>query len=112
MQYLHFPGRLRWTGGATHPPRHMFDDCIRTEGTVIRTIRAGLHLVALKNGKEVTAHLSKSLAEASTTFEDGTRVLLDMTPFDFNQARIEAALPERDGAVADSSDSSETNGQK
>lgn len=90
----------------------MFDDSIRTEGTVIRTIRPGLHLVALKNGKEVTAHLSKALAGASATFEDGTRVLLDMTPFDFDQARIEAALPERDGAGADPSASSEATGQK
>lgn len=70
----------------------MFDDCIRTEGTVIHGIRPGLHLVALKNGKEVTAHLSKALAEASTTIIDGSRVLLDMTPFDFDQARIEAVI--------------------
>ncbi len=70
----------------------MFDDCIRTEGTVSHALKPGLFSVSLKNGKRVTAHLSKTLAVSQVVIPDGSRVALDLTPYDFDQARIEAVL--------------------
>ena len=79
----------------------MFDDCIRTEGTVHHALRPGLFAAFLKNGKPVTAHLSKALAASGTPIPDGSRVALDMTPYDFDQARIEAILPNSTPANTD-----------
>ncbi len=72
----------------------MFDDCIRTEGTVNHALKPGLFSVSLKNSKQVAAHLSKALASSNTVIPDGSRVALDMTPYDFDQARIEVILAE------------------
>jgi translation initiation factor IF-1 len=42
----------------------------------------------LPNGKTLLAHLSKPLADAGASFEIAETVLLEMTPFDFDTARI------------------------
>ena len=42
----------------------------------------------MPNGKRVLAHLSKQLTEAKATFEVGQRLVLELTAFDFDQARI------------------------
>jgi hypothetical protein len=36
----------------------------------------------------ILAHLSKSLADAGASFAAGDDLLLELTPFDFDQARI------------------------
>lgn len=70
----------------------MHDDNIPTYGTILRPLRTGLHEVALKNGKTVVAHLSKELALAGAEIPAGTRVSLEMTPYDFDQARITGTI--------------------
>lgn len=67
---------------------------ITTLGT-IRELRAGpqaTYLVELPNGKVVTGHLPRRLSGLADELPVGTRVLLEMTPYDFEKARI-AGLP-------------------
>jgi translation initiation factor IF-1 len=52
----------------------VFDDCIRTHGQVVRSIQEDLYEVTLKNGKPVTAHLSKELKAANTKLNAGDQV--------------------------------------
>ena len=42
----------------------------------------------LPNGKIVMAHTPKKLNELSKVLESGDKVVLDMTPFDFDKGRI------------------------
>ncbi|MES2996764.1 MAG: translation initiation factor IF-1 [Verrucomicrobiota bacterium] len=66
----------------------MPDATIRTIGTVEESRGPVLYSVMLANGKKVLAHLSKPLADAQTSFSAGDKLLLEFTPFDFDQARI------------------------
>lgn len=68
---------------------------IRTTGLILEQQHGHpLYRAALPNGKIVLAHLSKAMTQAQATFTTGDRVSLEMTPFDFDQARI-VALAER-----------------
>jgi translation initiation factor IF-1 len=66
----------------------MPDATIRTVGTILENRNSVLYQVALPNGKAILAHLSKPLTEAAAVFRPDQRVLLELTPFDFDQARI------------------------
>lgn len=66
----------------------MPDATLHTIGKILENRGAVLYRVELKNGKGVLAHLSKPLTEAKAVFEAGQRVVLEMTPYDFDQARI------------------------
>ncbi len=66
----------------------MPDVPIHAEGTVLEPMGGILYRVELPNGKVILAHLSKPLTEAGTIFETGGKVLLELTPYDFDQARI------------------------
>ena len=70
----------------------MPDATIHTEGRVIARKGEVLYQVSLPNGKIILAHLSKPLAEAGAEFGVGDRLRLEMTPYDFDQARILGAL--------------------
>lgn len=69
-------------------PQDMPDAAIRTIGKILENRNPVLYQVALPNGKPILAHLSKPLTDAKVVFSAGDRVLLEMTPFDFDQARI------------------------
>jgi len=66
----------------------MTDPPIRTIGTLHERVGPVLYRASLPNGKSVLAHLSKPLFEAKAEFVDGTRVHLELTPYDFDTARI------------------------
>ena len=66
----------------------MPDANVFTIGRVLNPLGDVLYRVALPNGKVIKAHLSKPLAQAGTVFQENDRLLLEMTPFDFEQARI------------------------
>lgn len=66
----------------------MSEAAIETTGTVLERKGEILYRVELMNGKVVLGHLSKKLTDAGTQFPDGAAVLLEMTPYDFDQARI------------------------
>jgi translation initiation factor IF-1 len=66
----------------------MPDATIQTHGKVLEARGPVLYRVELPNGKVILAHLSKDLADASASFAAGDELLLELTPFDFDQARI------------------------
>ena len=68
--------------------RAMSDTAIQTTGEVLEPKGEILYRVRLMNGKVVLGHLSKPLTDARTEFPEGAAVLLEMTPYDFDQARI------------------------
>lgn len=64
------------------------DDCLRPLGTILRPLAEGLFEVSLPNGKKVTSHLSKELAANPPELPTGTVVLLEISPYDLDRARI------------------------
>ncbi|MEO0017968.1 MAG: Translation initiation factor [Verrucomicrobiota bacterium] len=66
----------------------MPDATIHTVGPVLERLGPVLYRTELPNGKLILAHLSKPLADAQTVFEPGQRVVMELTPYDFDQARI------------------------
>ena len=68
--------------------RAMPDATIRTIGTIIGHHNPVLYRVELPNGKIILAHLSKPLTEEKAEFTENQRVLLELTAYDFGQARI------------------------
>jgi translation initiation factor IF-1 len=57
---------------------------------ITRVIKPGLFEATLPNGKVTTCHLSKALAETMPELEPGHEVTVELTPFDFDSARISA----------------------
>lgn len=78
----------------------MPDATIHTHGTVLETRGPVLYRVSLPNGKIILAHLSKKLADDQAVFSAGQRLLLELTPFDFDTARILGAA-EQGGSLSD-----------
>lgn len=66
----------------------MPDATIHTEATVIEHINGPLYRVELPNGKPILAHLSKTLAHTNASFSPQDRLIVELTPYDFDQARI------------------------
>lgn len=66
----------------------MSDTAIQTTGEILERKGEILYRVRLMNGKVVLGHLSKPLTDARAEFPEGASVLLEMTPYDFDQARI------------------------
>lgn len=66
----------------------MSEAAIETTGTILERKGEILYRVELMNGKIVLGHLSKPLTDAKAELADGSSVLLEMTPYDFDQARI------------------------
>ena len=61
---------------------------ITTSGTVRDVMSASTFHVALPNGKVIVGHLPGRLRELGPTIAPGRRVLLELTPYDFEKARI------------------------
>lgn len=72
----------------------MPDATIHTSGEVLEARSEVLYRVSLPNGKEILAHLGKELKEQGAEFRAGERLLLEMTPYDFDGARILGRVPE------------------
>jgi translation initiation factor IF-1 len=66
----------------------MPDATIHAVGLVEEPLNPVLYRVSLPNGKRILAHLSKPLMQAAAHFRPNDRVILELTPFDFDQARI------------------------
>jgi len=65
---------------------------IVTTGEVLKIFSDRAFQVALPNGKEVIAHPAKSMFERKDEIIPGAKVTLEMTPFDFEKARIADVL--------------------
>ncbi|GAA5128396.1 hypothetical protein JIN84_01960 [Luteolibacter yonseiensis] len=66
----------------------MPDATIHTAATILENLNPVLYRVRAQNGKLILAHLSKPLTEEKASFPPDTRVVIELTPFDFDQARI------------------------
>lgn len=66
----------------------MSDATIHAVGKVLENLNPILYRVALPNGKAILAHLSKPLTEAKMVFSIDERIVLELTAYDFDQARI------------------------
>jgi translation initiation factor IF-1 len=69
----------------------MPDASIHALGTILENLNPVLYRVSLPNGKVVLAHLSKQLSTEPPSFLPNERVVVELTPFDFDQARILSA---------------------
>ncbi|MGC6467445.1 MAG: translation initiation factor IF-1 [Akkermansiaceae bacterium] len=63
-------------------------DPITTTGEVLHRYSENAFKVSLPNGKEIIGHPAKALADRKDQIVPGTRVSLEMTPFDFEKGRI------------------------
>lgn len=66
----------------------MPDATIHTRGEILEQAGPVLYRVSLPNGKIILAHLSKQLADDKAVFNAGDALLLELTPYDFDAARI------------------------
>lgn len=66
----------------------MPDATIHTLGRVLDHPGPVLYRVSLPNGKILLAHLSKRLADEQAVFSRDDELLLELTPYDFDTARI------------------------
>lgn len=66
----------------------MPDATVHTDAHVLAHLNGPLYRVSLPNGKTILAHLSKPLADEGAVFEPGVILRLELTPYDFDQARI------------------------
>lgn len=65
---------------------------IVTTGEVLLVYSERAYRVRLPNGKEVMGHPAKALAARRDEIVPGALVSLEMTPFDFEKARIAEIL--------------------
>lgn len=70
----------------------MPDASIHALGTILENLNPVLYRVSLPNGKIVLAHFSKQLSKQPPVFMPNDAVVIELTPFDFEQARIIRAV--------------------
>ena len=66
----------------------MFDPPITTQGSILKAIKDHIYQVALPNGKTVIGHVPKSQRDIHTSLQTNVIVLLELTPYDLEKARI------------------------
>lgn len=66
---------------------------IITTGEVLHIFSDRAFQVSLPNGKKVIAHPAKALEARKPEIIPGAKVTLEMTPFDFEKARIAEIAP-------------------
>ena len=66
---------------------------IITTGEVLLVYSDRAYQVSLPNGKKVISHPAKALEAQKDKIIPGVKVTLEMTPFDFEKARIAEIAP-------------------
>ena len=61
---------------------------ITTTGEILTVLSDRAFRVRLPNGKEVIGHPSKAIVSQKDELQPGVSVRLEMTPYDFEKARI------------------------
>jgi len=64
------------------------EESIEVEGTVVTVLPGTSFRVRLDNNHEILAHISGRLRKNFIKVGVGDRVKMEMSPYDFNQARI------------------------
>ncbi len=72
--------------------RSVFEQPVKTQAVVVSIVKTGLFEIELPNGKRSLGHLSKELSQDPPEIEAGSQVAVELTPFDFDSARIAAVL--------------------
>ncbi len=70
----------------------LMENCITTTATILAPY-SDIFEASLPNGKKTLAHFSRSTTHLKEQIEPGMRVTVELTPFDFDVARIVAVLP-------------------
>lgn len=70
----------------------MHEPPIRAQAVVHEVIKPELCVAKLPNGKLTTAHLSKALKKNPPTLNPDDHIELELTPYDFDTARIRRIL--------------------
>lgn len=71
----------------------MFDPPIKATATVTGNLNSRVYQLELPNGKTTVGHVPKSLVAIHDQLTKGVTVELEMTPYDFEKARIVGILP-------------------
>jgi translation initiation factor IF-1 len=61
---------------------------IETTGLIRRRLGEHVFEISLPNGKVIPGHVPKRLGDLPSSLSAGARVRLEMTPYDFEKARI------------------------
>jgi translation initiation factor IF-1 len=69
------------------------ENCITTTATIIAPY-SDIFEATLPNGKKTLAHFSRSTLHLQAQIAPGVRVKVELTPFDFDVARIVAIVEE------------------
>jgi translation initiation factor IF-1 len=64
------------------------EEAIEVEGTVIETLPNAMFRVSLDNGHRILAHISGKMRLHFIKILPGDRVLVELSPYDFNRGRI------------------------
>lgn len=70
----------------------MYESPIKAVATIVEVRKPGVYGARLPNGKVTCAHLAKSLTGEEDSFSEGDEVALELTPFDFDSARITSRI--------------------
>jgi translation initiation factor IF-1 len=68
----------------------MYEAPIIATAEVTRMLKPNLYELRLPNGKLSLGHYSKKLRAEGRELNPGAKVILELTPFDFDSARISA----------------------
>ena len=71
-------------------------DAIHVEGIVVEVLRGGLFRAELSNGHRVLAHPTRHSRGQLDSVGVGSKVRLELSPFDMSTARIVADAPAAD----------------
>ena len=63
-------------------------DCIEVEGIVLDALQTGIFRVELANGHRLLAHVSGEMRMNFTKVLQGSKVLLEISPYDLSRGRI------------------------
>ncbi|MFK7909890.1 MAG: translation initiation factor IF-1 [Akkermansiaceae bacterium] len=66
----------------------MFDPPITTVGKIVSSPKPNIYRVSLPNGKIVIGHVPKSKRDLHASLKSETEVILELTPYDLEKARI------------------------
>jgi translation initiation factor IF-1 len=67
---------------------------VRAEVTIQEKLSPKHYRATLPNGKEIRVHLTPTAPDAWRDLPPGSRVVVEMTPYDFDHGRIAALLSE------------------
>jgi len=84
-----FPSRACPKAGSRLKLGHAMPDAtIHSIGTILENLNPILYRVSLPNGKKILAHLSKPLTTSNAVFQVDQSVIVELTAYDFDNARI------------------------